>query len=290
TPYHILNTNVQLVGSDDPRLSGRGGDNFILSPLYCGACSLDYAKTESYVGGRMNLATALAISGAAVDPNTSVTRSRPLSFIMTLLNIRLGYWIQNPAYSARFFRVAGRSLWYMLRDLFGTGLNEQCRKVHLSDGGHFENLGLYELIRRRCRYIIVSDAGADPDWNFGDLARVTELVRADFGAEIDLDIREFEHDAETGKSQKGFIFGTVEYDDGVTANLLYIKTALIDEKLPADILGYHRLNPKFPDESTADQFFDERQFEAYRELGFILGRKASAKVIEKGWSLWPLTE
>src|SRR4029077_781507 len=75
---------------------------------------------------------------------------------------------------------------FIAREMLGIGLDETRRHVHLSDGGGFENLGLYELIRRRVRYLIVTDAGADPQTTLGDLGQAIERVRVDFGAEIDL--------------------------------------------------------------------------------------------------------
>jgi len=158
----------------------------------------------------------------------------------------------------------------MFREMFGKGLSETKEYVHLSDGGHFENLGLYELVRRRCRYIIVSDAGNDPDWTFGDLARVIEMVRIDFGAEVNLDTRPLQPKGKTRLADQGFIRGTITYKDGKIADLIYVNTVVIDG-LSEDIYSYRRTNPKFPEQTTADQFFDEKQFEAYRELGFQLG-------------------
>jgi hypothetical protein len=273
-PYHLINTNVQLIGSANPKWRGRGGDNFVLSPLYVGADSTGHASTMDFAGGAMNLATAFAVSGAAVDPNTYATRSRPLAFVMTLLNIRLGYWIQNPRWPVILSGLLSRPWWYvyMLREMLGKGLNETNSHVHLSDGGHFENLGLYELIRRRCRFIVASDAGADPDWTFADLARLMELVRVDFGAQIDLSTNPLHPRGKDRRSRRPFVRGRIWYHDGTQGDLLYIKTSIIDD-LSEDIYGYRRANPSFPDQTTADQFFDEAQFEAYRELGFEIGRR-----------------
>lgn len=275
-PYHIINTNLQTVGADDPKLNRRGGDSFIFSPKYIGSDSTDYVKTEEYMGGDSNLATAMAISGAAVDPNSYATRSRPLSFLMSLLNIRLGYWAINPRHTSMgnsFFH----PMWYyyMLREMLGKGLDEKCWQIHLSDGGHFENLGLYELIRRQCRTIIISDAAADANWKFDDLAKVIEMVRVDFGAQVEIDIERLKPKGDSRISDSAFVKGTITYDmekNGVkTADLIYIKTTIIDG-LSEDIYSYKCSNPTFPDQSTADQFFDERQFEAYRELGFLIGK------------------
>lgn len=272
-PFHIINATVNMVGSDNPKRQGRGGDNFILSPLFCGAESTGYAPTNQYVGNTMDLATAMAISGAAVDPNSYVTRSRPVSFLMTLLNLRLGYWIRNPKRPASFNGVFSRPWWffYMLYEILGNGLNEDYRHVHLADGGHFENLGLYELVRRRCRFIIISDAAADPDYGFLDLAKVIEMVRVDFGAKVTLSTDDLVPQGEGRFSEHAFTTGSIEYIDcEEPAKLIYIKTA-ITKGLSEDIYGYRRANPTYPDESTADQFFDETQFEAYRELGFQIG-------------------
>jgi len=268
-PFHIINTNLQTVGSRNSKLQKRGGDSFVFTPLYSGSESTGYSPSNDYADGNMNLATAFAISGAAVDPNTYATRSTPLTFLMTLLNVRQGYWIQNP----RFAPSKKKPVWYyyMFREMFGRGLNEEDAYIHLSDGGHFENLGIYELIRRRCRYIIASDASADPGWNFGDLARAIELVRVDFAAQVTLDIEPLRPKGEEGISPQPFVLGDITYDDGSQGRLLYVKTAYINN-LPADVFGYRRENPEFPDQSTADQFFDERQFEAYRELGYQIGK------------------
>jgi hypothetical protein len=282
-PYHIINTNIQTVGSSDPKLRGRGGASFIFSPKYCGSETTGYAPTESYVGGDMDLATAFAISGAAVNPNTYATRSRPLSFLMTLLNVRLGYWIPNPQ-NPKFSSKKIRPWWwiYMFREMLGRGLSEKNAQVHLSDGGHYENLGLYELVHRRCRYIIVSDAAADPNFSFADLAKAIELVRVDFGAEIDIDVSDLRPQGDDRLSKHAFARGKITYnptgsdDEPEEADLLYIKTAVTDN-LTEDIYGYRRAHEKFPDETTADQFFTEPQFEAYRELGFLLGSLACGK-------------
>ncbi|OPY74083.1 MAG: Patatin-like phospholipase [Syntrophorhabdus sp. PtaU1.Bin002] len=274
-PYHIINTNMQTIGSKVPKLRERGGENFIFSALYCGSESTGYRKAKDYMKGRANLATAMAISGAAVDPNTYATRSRPLTFIMTLLNVRLGYWLRNPSCCKdwRNWMFKNPTWYYMFVEMFGRGLNEKRLNIHLSDGGHFENLGLYELVKRRCRYIIACDASADPDYSFEDLGKVIEKVRIDFGAKIDIDITLLKAIKKKEKiSPMAYVAGEVTYADETKADLIYVNTTLIEE-LPEDIYTYQKQNPSFPDQGTGDQFFDERQFEAYRELGFQIGRR-----------------
>ena len=276
-PYHIINTNMVTVGSQNPKYRARGGDNFVFTPEFVGSEATGYVSTKDYEFGQMNLATAFAISGAAVDPNTGATRSRPLAFIMTLLNVRLGYWIRNPNRSHRLpetlSKLLSRPFWhlYILREMFGWGMDENRCYLHLSDGGHFENLGLYELVRRRCRYIIVADAGADPNWTYGDLARACELIRADFCTHLVINTQPIHPDNDSHLSLQPCTLGKIYYEDGEESTILFLKTTVFPN-LPEDIYGYKRTHPSFPDQTTSDQFFDEAQFEAYRELGYGVGR------------------
>lgn len=273
-PYPLINANLQTVGSSQAKLRQRGGENFIFAPAYCGSDHTAYVKTAEYVGGNMNLATAFAISGAAVDANSFSTRSRPLAFFMALLNVRLGYWILNPRHADSAWLARMKPWWhvYLFKEMLG-GVNEESWHVHLSDGGHFENLGLYELVRRKCRRILVSDAGADPQWTFEDLANAVEKARVDFGARIEIDVSPLFPKGEDRRSPQASVRGKIVYADNTEAELIYMTTALI-EGLSEDIYGYHRAHSSFPDEPTKDQFFDEAQFEAYRELGFQVCRGA----------------
>lgn len=278
-PYHLINTNIQTVGSCNARLRQRGGGSFLLSPGYCGSDETGYIETSAYAGDTMNLATAMAISGAAADSNSYMTRSRPVTFLMTLFNVRLGYWIRNPKHtSTDEWRKHLKPLWYyyLFRDMFGRGLDENAWNIHLSDGGHFENLGIYELVRRRCKFIIASDAGRDPDFEFADLGRAVERVRADFGVIIDINLSDLQSWT-PGSTVKPYAIGTINYGlkengEKQTGILLLVKSSLIEE-MSADVVAYHAQNNSFPDQSTGDQFFDEDQFEAYRELGFQIGKQ-----------------
>ncbi len=285
-PYHLINANIQTVGSRLPKLRERGGDSFIFSPLFCGSDCTSYVPSQDYIKGKVNLATAMAISGAAVDPNTYATRSRPLTFLMTLLNVRLGYWMRNPRTTVLNNVQWRNPSWYMIfSEMFGRGLNETGTSIHLSDGGHFENLGLYELVRRRCRYIIVCDGAQDADYTFNDLAKAVERVRVDFGAEITIDTRPLQPvNKEKRISSEACAVGQILYKNGLKGVLVYINTTLVD-RLPEDIYAYQRTNPAFPDQGTGDQFFDEQQFEAYRELGLQLGARYFKQLAAPGGPL-----
>ncbi|HJP17917.1 MAG: hypothetical protein CMD96_06170 [Gammaproteobacteria bacterium] len=284
-PYHIVNTNVVIVDSDDRRRKIRGGDNFILSPLYCGSNSTGWKPTKDYMGGNMTLSTAVAISGAAANPNTGVggsgvTRNKAVSILMALLNLRLGFWIRNPNPEKNKWRSRPNHFDSARFEILpGKGYSEKRSFLQLSDGGHFENLGLYELIRRRLKLVIVCDGGADPEFSFSDLQIAIRRIETDFGTIIKFDNNNKlgrlipKEDADYPKGAKlamqGHIVGDIIYSDGSTGKLIFIKTTMIPD-MSLKLMGYKGANPSFPDQSTADQFFDEEQFEAYRELGYTI--------------------
>lgn len=263
--FHIINTTLNTSSSKEEKLRSRNAENMVLTPLYCGSSTTGYRRTSDYLGGKLSLSTALSVSGAAVDPDMYETKPRPISFLMALLNIRLGIWTRNPNRPAQRWVLPS---WYrlMLCEMLGVGLSESNADIHLADGGHFENLGLYELLRRRCRYIIIGDAGADPDDTLADLGKSVQHARADFGIEIDICVDGFYRERQQALSNRAHVIGKIRYADGSSGELLYLK-AKMTQGLTADIYGYWRSNPDFPDESTSDQFYDELQFDAYRELG-----------------------
>jgi hypothetical protein len=297
-PYHLINSNVVLVSSDNPRYRGRGGDSFVFSPLFTGSQATEWVRTDPSPGEGMTLATAMAISGAAVNPNAGcggdgVTRMPVLSVLMSLLNIRLGYWSGNPKRSRWLpIRLKPNMIYPGLAESFGRfNLHEKSRYVLLTDGGHFENLGLYELIRRRLKVIVVCDGAADPNYSFNDLANALEKARADFGALVDISSADLDDlvphpihkegakgASEMPMAKRAYLVAPIRYAPlpgrrGTAAAkeecglLIYITTTFFKE-LNASLHGYRQSHPAFPDEPTSDQFFDEKQFESYRELGY----------------------
>jgi hypothetical protein len=279
-PYHIVNVTLQTTGSAETSLRQRGGDNFIFTPHCYGADCTGYRPMGADWMGSFHLATAMAVSGSAVDTNClGPTRSRPVAALMSLLNLRLGYWIRHPLCRPSCWH-SPSWYWYMSREMSGMGLNESQEFLHLSDGGHFENLGVYELIRRRCKTIIAIDASADPDYKFEDLGKLVERVRIDFLARIEIDTRPLRKEDSNPYMEKPFVVGKIAYADGAKGTLIYVKPVLFKGVGSEDVQAYKRSHPEFPQQVTTNQFYDEQQFEAYRELGFLAGQQV-CETVEK---------
>ncbi len=224
--------------------------------------------------GGMMLGSAIATSGAAVSPNMGAQSQPALAVLMTFLNIRLGRWSPNPA-RGKYCQASPRfGLGYLFAELLGF-TNEKRDFVYLSDGGHFENLGVYELVRRECRRIVVVDAGADPQRSFEDLGNMLRKCRVDFGVEIDLPLAALYGGGDDNRSGDGSSRGKIHYAKGAIGEILLIKPSLCTARNePADIFNYASSDPSFPQQTTIDQWFDESQFESYRKLGYDLAESA----------------
>ncbi len=264
-PYHLVNVTLNVPVSKNPLLHGRGADLFMFSKYYCGAEVTGYRRTASYQEGRTKLSTAMAISGAAASPQMGSGTNPFFAAAMTLLNVRLHQWLPNPKLDKM-----PHIFWpsYLLKELLRRG-TENDTLLNMSDGGHHENLGVLPLLKRHCRLIIASDAGADPDFSMSDLANVERKARIDLGTEIiwgkksggDLGLDK-QH-----QTKRRFLVGRIEYPDDTDGILLYLKATITGTEMYQDVLAYRRKNPTFPHQTTANQFFDEDQFESYRKLG-----------------------
>ncbi|TVP49342.1 MAG: hypothetical protein EA350_02315 [Gemmatimonadales bacterium] len=281
-PLHIVNATLNAVADRGLAEQDRRAESFTFSPLHCGSWKLGYRPSHAYAGGDgrgpgeergVSLGTAATVSGAAASPNMGRRSTPALTFLLTLFNARLGAWFGNPG-------SAGESTWgdaeprlgpfLLFRELLGA-TTERSPYVFLSDGGHFENLGLYEMVRRRCHFIVVSDASCDPEYLLGDLSEAIRMIRVDFSIAIDfpegLSFRG--HDDAT--SGMHYAIGRIRYSgaDGPEAPdgiLIYAKATLTGDE-PCDVVNYARSSPSFPHEPTSHQFFSEAQFESYRMLG-----------------------
>ncbi len=295
-PYHLINANLNLKKKIPPEKSEnfkdgifRKGESFIFSKYWCGSSQTKYVRTAGYeqADPHLNLGTAMAISGAAANIGMGQGDIPTLRLLMGLLNIRLGYWALNPSQpdswtsKVLFGKVPGAITamceWLGLYPLNGKFIN-------LSDGGHFDNIGVYELLRRRCKYIIVADAEADQTMKFQALAYLIRLARIDFGIDIDIDISNLKLEADNAVSGQHCVVGTIVYPadgdaDMETGYLFYCKSSLTGDE-PAHLNEYRVKHPSFPHQTTADQWFDEQQFEAYRELGYHIGKESFSAVAE----------
>ncbi len=287
SPYHIINTALNIQGSDFANRRGRNADFFMFSPLRVGSEATGYARTKTFekVAPDLDLATAMAISGAAASSNMGSSSIRPLTPTLALLNVRLGYWLKNPRYVSSKDRPQHHSTPLFLWSEITGRLYENADAVYLTDGGHIENLGVYELLRRRCKVIIVVDAEADSAMNFSSLMTLQRYARIDLGILIDLPwmpirTRTLElMNCNAGKpspaSQAGPVnrdgphvaIGEIKYGGKEIGYLVYIKSSLSGDENDY-IRDYARRNSTFPHETTGDQFFSEEQFEVYRALGF----------------------
>jgi Patatin-like phospholipase len=270
---HVVNVALNLVAGEKLGWQERKAQSFTITPLHAGGFGVGYRQSTSY-GGGITLGTAVTISGAAVSPNMGYHSSAPLAFLLTLFNVRLGWWLGNPGpfggatWQDDCPKVALRPL---MAELSGS-TNECFPYVYLSDGGHFENLGLYEMVLRRRRYIMVSDAGCDPTHAFEDLGNAIRKIRTDLGVPIEIQHMCIYPRTAEGEPKVGryCAVGRIRYSCvdsyGEDGWLLYLKPAVYMTE-PQDIYNYAKSSVAFPHEGTADQWFSESQFESYRMLG-----------------------
>jgi hypothetical protein len=320
-PQPIVNTALNLNTGSELAQQERKAASFVLTPHYCGFepqasaapapapfmvrdefQANGYRKTSGEHFGYSDpkgpsVGQGMAISGAAASPNSGYSTSGPMAFLLTIFDARLGWWLGNPRWKQASRRPGPSfALKYLLAELTAN-TTARTRFVSLSDGGHYDNLGLYELVRRRCRYIIIGDGEQDGDLTFGSLGGAIRKVRADFGVEIAIDPHLIRMNGEY--SPMHCVVGTITYpeldpdqpvpmtgqngDAGygsvktATSNargwLLYLKSSLTGNE-PADVIEYKSRNSDFPHQSTGDQFFSEAQFESYRRLGLHILREA----------------
>jgi len=286
-PYPIVNTALNLVHGKELAWQQRKAESFIFTPLYCGfSTQHNGQQTENprlspeayrptsqygYTGGPY-LGTAVSISGAAASPNMGYHSSPAVGFLLTVFNVRLGWWMGNPRHERTWRTSAPRlGLIYLLNELIGR-TDDTSAFVYLSDGGHFENLGIYELVRRRCGLIMVCDAVEDGDFQFQDLAGAIEKCRTDFSVEIDLgSVEEIRPPQDSIYSKSHYAFGTIRYDAHHAGVIIYVKASLTGNE-SVELASYQRAHPTYPHESTADQWFTELQFESYRQLGYRISQ------------------
>ena len=306
-PYPLINTCLNLLNpaGDDVFKGTKTSDYFLLSPLFCGSKLVGYVPTNRYWDyQRMTLPAAVTISAAAVNPGMGMYSNKVLSVLMTLLNARLGFWISNPRILVK---ERAYPWWpvYFFRELLGR-IGSNNKMINISDGGHIENLGAYELLRRGCRLVVAVDAGEDKAYSFFDLNNLIIRVRNELGLEIRFRENEQPEDLIRPRpsqvySKKRFAVADVYQwweDDKVidpatqketncvinfaeprkVGTFIYVKSSVLaptgkpvlsekEDRLKFGTYKYKIYHPDFPHEPTSDQFFDEIQWEAYYQLG-----------------------
>jgi hypothetical protein len=285
-PYHIVGVAINLMRGRQLAWQTRKAASFVFTPLYSGYepagrfVEGGFRKTSEYAvdpqGISLQLGTAITVSGAAASPNAGYHTSPAVAFLLTVFNVRLGRWCGDPKHdNAWRKRDPVLGLRYWKAELLGSA-DQDYPFINLSDGGHFENLGIYELVRRRCKTIVVGDASADKEFVFDDLADAIRKCYTDFGVRIEINVEDIRPNRETQRSARNFQIGTIHYEELDAAAkpgaLIYIKASLPRDNLPTDLLHYKSAHPDFPHESTADQWFDEQQFESYRKLGYEVAK------------------
>jgi hypothetical protein len=279
-PYHLINAAVNLPSSVSPTLRERRSDFFLFSKCWTGSQATGYWQTSEWKpdASDLDLGTAMAISGAAASPQMGLATVRPLSSLMTLLNIRLGFWITRPGTPK-----GTPGFWCLLKEMTGLGMKESDRWLNLSDGGHIENMGVYELLRRRCKFIICVDGEADPLSTFQGKLTLVRHAQIDFGVRIEPRLIELRQDMKSQLSRTHFHLFKVKYPESkgrpeATGLMLYLKLSMTGDE-PELLKRYRAINSEFPHQSTLDQFFDEEQFEVYRQLGVHVAEGAFSPAI-----------
>jgi hypothetical protein len=282
-PVHVINATLNLVGGRDLSTAQRFAAPFTMSSEICGSARTGYHWTADYMDGALTLGTAIATSGAAVSTNMgSKTISSALALLLALFNVRLGLWAPTPN-KGRWYERQPR-LWpfYLLREAMSQ-TNDLGSYCYLTDGGHFDNTGLHALVERGCRCILVLDDGADVAPCFSDMGEAIRRCRIDFGTEIFLEdgVTEFAKTKHGGLADVHLVRGRITYAEphlrmlgwseeemkDPTGVVLWVKPA-VTKADPVDIRQYKLENAAFPQQTTADQWYDESQFESYRALGY----------------------
>jgi hypothetical protein len=273
-PIHMVNCFVQSPGSDDPVARHCGGENFCVSRFHVGCKATGYFQTKRWFGHRNRRRRAwihqhiwrlIATSGAALDAHP-IRQSPVKNAIFSAFNIGLGAWVINPN-----FHPQHRNWWPQYFMNFISTLNEHSTRakwLRLSDGGHFENLGLYELVARECSEIIVVDGAHDPDLTFSDLAIASQRCWEDFGARIEIPGLFPTRSAEARLPETAVFTGTIRYENSdKPGKLTYIKL-LVTSQHSTRLRLRPSMDARFPHEPTSNQFSTREFADAYFSLGY----------------------
>jgi hypothetical protein len=284
--------NVSDSGATPP---GRRVTSFTFSAHTIGGPLVGALKTKAFEdafdGGRrardLTLPAAVAMSGAAISPSSGKAGSRSLTFLMALANMRLGVWVPNPRWVAgseahELRRYKRPRPWYLLLELLGRNRLD-ARYLYVTDGGHYENLGLVELLRRGCTSIYCFDASGGH--TFSALGDAVALARSELGVEIDIDPRQLVSEGEPLRAEANAIRARFTYPSGEEGVLVYARN-VVSSSAPWDVCAHQLEDPRFPNDSTMDQLYTDQKFESYRALGERAGTHAIELMDEPAVDRW----
>lgn len=304
-PIHLINTCLNETRDSDSNLYNADRKGALLTVSWRG---MEVGPREVHAHPKPEQAGTVgqwvAISGAAASPGAGAYTSRGLALLLYFLGIRLGFWIASPIAtpSLRWLSKLGWD-WFpkplmLTCEATATFMGQERPWWYVSDGGHFDNTGVYPLIKRELDFILLCDASSDRHFQFNDLENLVRKARIDFGAEIDFYTREeasrlftlsgadltvlSPEDLRDNTSSRGMLLARIRYQErpdparpGQTirpeGTMVVIKPNL-HNALDVDVLSYAERNPTFPHEATSDQFFDEAQWESYHRLGEDIGQ------------------
>lgn len=287
---------------------GRWADSFAFTEDDCGGPTIGFRRMHEYQENsgkvELTLPALMAISGAAFSPTMGRFTKWQHTFTLAMLNVRLGVWIPNPTHGYAKVLPALRETmetetswhrrhwaglkmgWYepgalyVFREARGWGRSD-ARFIHVGDGGHLDNLGLIELLRRRCTRIVCFDASGKRDPLLGELGVAIALARSELGVRIEFAEAEIEM-LRRPERERPAIRGTVVYPDG-TAGVLIVARACLSKRAPLDVQTFADRDRRFPHHGLQSQVYAEDRFEAYRALGEHAAREALSLLDAPTW-------
>jgi hypothetical protein len=293
-PVHIINVTINATTGLDDQLTRRDRQGIPMAITPAGF-SVNGVPHIGDKAAPMSIGRWVGISGAAFTTGLGRGTGLGPALVFGLTNIRLGWWwnsgAPNPAGS---IPTLWRNQSYLARELRAQFVGTDQKHWYLSDGGHYENTAVLELLRRRVEFIVCGDCGADPDYEFDDLANLLRIARIDLGADFTLippqgcpmfadrvaALASYFADDESelsakpqGKDNKCLLLYRVNYRDSAAISYVLVLKPRLIQDAPLDLFEYQSKNPSFPQQTTFDQFFDEAQWESYRKLGVLIASR-----------------
>jgi len=292
-PIHLITCCINQTIDDRTGMynADRKGLALTLGPMGVETGTQTQQKNNFGSIGKESLAQWIAISGAAFSTGLGSRTAPGISFLSFLFGVRTGFWHPNPLphqSSWSLLNIAGGA-GYITGEMFARFPDLKSKQLYLTDGGHFENTGVYPLLKRDIPLIVVADCGADPEYIFDDLENLVRKAHIDYGASIDFYDFRYRYNRRKRKftsmkimrerdESPPYLLARITYRSGVIGTLLVVKPHNI-AGMSLDMLAYGNREVEFPQQTTLDQFFDESQWEAYHQLGFQMGEHITAPLL-----------